>query len=206
MNTDDCNPLVIEFYCQSKGLLIGKLDRLLFLTNDYSNHVYKSFYIHINVSPLIIDVTTSTLYVQNILQAGQFIINRYNCRLPWMNPKEFDEEYLLCEPEGGFTDLLADWDKAVKNAEKTCQNIPQCKRSLYSVTSERIPGKVASEIRAIIKLELGNTAVQFIEDSYYYDAQSLIGEVGGTMGLLLGLSFLSFFDFIDYLVRSLCQL
>ena len=74
------------------------------------------------------------------------------------------------------------------------------------MTSERIPGKVASEIRAIIKLELGNTAVQFIEDSYYYDAQSLIGEVGGTMGLLLGLSFLSFFDFIDYLVRSLCQL
>lgn len=113
-----------------------------------------------------------------------------------MNHEDVD----LCQPEGSFIDILDDWDKSIKKATNKCPNRPKCKRGLYSMTSEKIPGKIAGEYRARIRIELANSAVQFIEDSYYYDAQSLIGEVGGTMGLLLGLSFLSFFDLIDYLL------
>ena len=33
--------------------------------------------------------------------------------------------------------------------------------------------------------------VGYVEDSYAYDLQSLVGEVGGTLGMFLGASFLS---------------
>ena len=39
---------------------------------------------------------------------------------------------------------------------------------------------------------------------YYlsYDMQTLIGEVGGTLGLLLGVSLIFVFDFFEYVVSS----
>ena len=44
--------------------------------------------------------------------------------------------------------------------------------------------------------------VQTIQDSVAYDLQSLIGEVGGTLGLFLGLSAMSFVDFVGFIYRK----
>ena len=52
----------------------------------------------------------------------------------------------------------------------------------------------------IIKLESPN--VKSVVDSFAYDLQSLIGEVGGTLGLCLGLSMISFVDFFEFIIRK----
>ena len=41
------------------------------------------------------------------------------------------------------------------------------------------------------------------KDTVAYYLQSLIGEVGGTLGLFLGLSTMSFIDFIEFIFRKL---
>ena len=57
--------------------------------------------------------------------------------------------------------------------------------------------------RSYLKIELQNTYVQNVEDNIAYDFQSFIGEVGGTLGLFLGLSFVSFIEFTEFLIGKI---
>ena len=54
-----------------------------------------------------------------------------------------------------------------------------------------------------LKIRLENPNVLTIVDSYSYDIQSFVGEVGGTLGLFLGLSVFSFVEFVEYLLRKM---
>ena len=53
-----------------------------------------------------------------------------------------------------------------------------------------------------LKIQIENPNVLTIVDSYSYDIQSFIGEVGGTLGLFLGLSAMSFVDFVGFIYRK----
>ena len=54
-----------------------------------------------------------------------------------------------------------------------------------------------------LKIQLENPNVLTIVDSYSYDIQSFVGEVGGTLGLFLGLSIFSFVEFTEYVLRKI---
>ena len=54
-----------------------------------------------------------------------------------------------------------------------------------------------------LKIQLENPYVLTIVDSYSYDIQSFVGEVGGTLGLFLGLSMFSFVEFAVYILRKI---
>ena len=54
-----------------------------------------------------------------------------------------------------------------------------------------------------LTIRLENPNVLTIEDSYSYDIQSFVGEVGGTLGLFLGLSIFSFVGFVEYVLRKM---
>jgi hypothetical protein len=49
-------------------------------------------------------------------------------------------------------------------------------------------------------IQLADPIVEYNIDSISYDMQSLIGEVGGTLGLTLGLSIFSLVDAIEYIL------
>ena len=57
--------------------------------------------------------------------------------------------------------------------------------------------------RSYLSIQLENPSVLTIADSYSYDLQSFIGEVGGTLGLFLGLSIFSFVEFAEYIIRKI---
>ena len=114
-----------------------------------------------------------------------------------MNAIDFGDKYPLCDGQN-LTDIRNAWNEKMNDLTNTfkCKVIPKCKKSIYEASYEPTLVRTGFD-SAIVKIQLASPSVQFIEDSYNYDAQSFIGEVGGTMGLLLGLSFLSLFDFID---------
>ena len=58
------------------------------------------------------------------------------------------------------------------------------------------------DTKAKLLIEMESSNVQTIQDSVAYDLQSLIGEVGGTLGLFLGLSAMSFVDFVGFIYRK----
>ena len=84
-----------------------------------------------------------------------------------------------------------------------CPQMPRCKRSVYKLAIKPNAYLAHSSTGSALKIQLESPNVQTIEDSVAYDVQSLIGEVGGTLGLFLGLSTMSFIDLFEFIFRKL---
>lgn len=94
------------------------------------------------------------------------------------------------------------WSKeTIHNTKPSiCPSGTKCKSTLYKVRTD-ITNNGLQQAKVTIKLE--SPIVQNVVDSYAYDLQSLIGEVGGTLGLFLGLSTYSFIEFLTYIIEKL---
>ena len=98
------------------------------------------------------------------------------------------------------------WREIKSRIEKSgkCPSGSKCNRPIYNVRTEIT--HVENTNKAYVYIQLESPTVQNVFDSYAYDFQSLIGEVGGTLGLFLGLSTYSLVEFFTYfLERLFCQ-
>ena len=143
-----------------------------------------------------------------IEKAEKKFLSENNCILPWM----MDKDFKICPITENINEThsifighrATKWEEDILwNVEdQDCPDIPKCKRSLYKVDiKEESRENNSNHASVIIKLESSN--VQNIVDTIAYDLQSLIGEVGGTLGLFLGLSTYSFVELIEYLMNKL---
>ena len=101
--------------------------------------------------------------------------------------------------------LKVDVWEDMKNAailNEICPSGTKCTRPIYNTKME-IKNNPMYSSKAEVKIQLENPSVQNIKDSYAYDSQSLIGEVGGTLGLFLGLSTYSLVEFFTYFMEKL---
>ena len=104
--------------------------------------------------------------------------------------------------EGNVTvkDFFNIWKDLKTEEIDNCPLIKRCQRAVYKLY-ENFESLESNDSSQLILKPLDST-VQYIKDDYAYDTQSFIGEVGGTLGLMLGLSFISIFDFIDVLIQK----
>ena len=80
----------------------------------------------------------------------------------------------------------------------SCENLQSCKQIKMDLMDEfkvKNEGFNDSTVLLLWKEEF----VTYIQDFVAYDLQNFIGEVGGTLGLFLGVSFTSLITFIEYL-------
>ena len=68
--------------------------------------------------------------------------------------------------------------------------------------------KINKDIKKLRKLmnsrlhvNLSDPIVEYNIDAISYDLQSLVGEIGGTLGLTIGLSFLSFSEYLIEIMK-----
>ena len=85
---------------------------------------------------------------------------------------------------------------------KACPSGLKCIRPIYNIKTELTKSTVSDDNKAIVVIQLESPTVQNVIDSYAYDLQSLVGEVGGTLGLFLGLSTYSLVEFLTYLLEK----
>ena len=130
-------------------------------------------------------------------EAGLKLIEKYNCSLPWMAHWDFPN-VTRCEV-GNFNEsifqIVQDWLGFYKYSFDYEDLLP-CDRIVFEDVIEASP-KTLKDDRSRVTIQYVNPYIQVIKDSHSYDMQSLIGEVGGTLGLLLGLSFISIFDLFE---------
>ena len=82
--------------------------------------------------------------------------------------------------------------------ESMCPNEPKCKRSNYNLKMVETLEHFLGSNKSKLIIQLASPEVQTIVDHYSYDFFSFIGETGGALGLFLGLSMLSFVEFLEY--------
>ena len=147
-------------------------------------------------------------------KAGQKFVEKYNCSLPWLDFEDFEgfdqcPNQMVGQDNETITifDLVHDWPK-IYDSITNCGDLLPCHRVIYEdFIEQRTPstdfglnGWISGNDSSLT-IQYGNPFLQVIKDSVSYDLQSLIGEVGGTLGLLLGLSFLSIFDLLEHLLN-----
>ena len=133
-------------------------------------------------------------------------IEKYNCTLPWMSAYEFGNQ-TLCEsnsvPDMSLHGLI--FEAINLKSVANCENYLPCKRTIYQdVLQQKLMTYIDGDVieKATLNIEYSSPYIQVIKDSWSYDMQSYIGEVGGTLGLLLGLSFASIFDLFEHLLNK----
>ena len=148
-----------------------------------------------------------------LYEVGLKLISKYNCTLPWMSQYEFPN-VTSCEVDSvpnvsnntdfHFTPIhhiVNDWNEFYSRSEKFENTLP-CKRAVYSSIANEQSIDIDGYNESWVKIKYGTPYVQNVKDYLSYDMQSLIGEVGGTLGLLLGFSFMSIIDLFEYVVGS----
>ena len=128
---------------------------------------------------------------------------QYGCILPWMKSKQHSICPIVNETRMAYKNLLFEWETLVK--KQNCEKSQPCQRSLYQLQFADLhdPYFNPATNGAVLQIQLGGPNIMHIEDFLSYDFQSLIGEVGGTLGLFLGLSFLSIIQCIEYITKNL---
>ena len=90
-----------------------------------------------------------------------------------------------------------------------CPGIQSCLQARYSFDLREqniaLTGINGTNQNTLIKIALRDPIVECNIDYISYDLQSLIGEVGGTLGLTIGLSFFSFAEWIIGLINYLAR-
>ena len=143
------------------------------------------------------------------IKTAQKFIDKFNCTLPWMaNSYEFIQDHNSCElgSDDGF-DFIHFVNESLnmhESVQKDCPKYLPCKRSIYEdqMTQKSINEDSNTTMSRFI-LRFSSPYIQVIQDSWSYDEQSFIGEVGGTLGLFLGFSFSSLFDLLEYFLNKL---
>ena len=88
------------------------------------------------------------------------------------------------------------------------EDLLPCNRTIYEdlfeekSNSQADYGEAAGVNGSKVIIQYSNPYIQVIKDFRSYDMQSLIGEVGGTLGLLLGFSFVSIFDLFEQIIEG----
>ena len=143
--------------------------------------------------------------VCKLKMAEDIFLKKYNCTLPFMDSEHIQLCPIIDQSRNEtYADLAEYFEHMIDYPQHhgiECLQIPKCKRSLYKIRVRSMDKKNPSQSR--VKIQLENLYVQTIEDSIAYDLQSLIGEVGGTLGLFLGLSTYSFVEFLVLLINKM---
>ena len=145
-----------------------------------------------------------TRKVCKLKMAEDIFLMKYNCTLPFMDSEHIQLCPIIDQSRNEtYADLAEYFEHMIDYPQYhgiECPQIPKCKRSLYKIRVRSMDKENPSQSR--VKIQLENPYVQTIEDSIGYDLQSLIGEVGGTLGLFLGLSTYSFVEFLVYILQK----
>ena len=141
------------------------------------------------------------------LQVEEQFLKTSGCKMPWMLTKLVDS---LCEKPKSLETLAKFMIDSKKNecgndpcsfnmtlANQACPKVHSCSRSIFDFQESSTEKSQPNSLKIIIEKDY----VVYVTDFISYDFYSFFGEVGGTLGLLLGYSLAHIFEFLIHSVK-----
>ena len=134
-------------------------------------------------------------------------MNSTGCKLPWMESQNLELCPLIEKVDGNKTETIDDkviqwmglWITHSNSKHSlSCSNAPRCKSTRYELSEKRFNGNFGHYGNARVQIQMKSKNVLNIVENQVYNFQSFIAEVGGILGLFLGLSL---YDIVEYFVN-----
>ena len=120
--------------------------------------------------------------------------NIYNCFLPFL-PKNGAKT--VCSNNVSLAIIKFLSQKLHEDEYGHCKNIKPCNSVVYSLVNPTSnpgpPGKTLTVAKIALTFE--NTMVEVIQDSYDYTFISIFSEIGGSIGIMIGISCMTIIEF-----------
>ncbi|XP_059095891.1 uncharacterized protein LOC131890544 [Tigriopus californicus] len=132
---------------------------------------------------------------------NEYISRSMTCQLPWTKRKQGSKR--LCDKSTDWDDFRFVMDSLSENVtlnEVAVQTgcLPNCRYKKYDIeVVERNAQRIIwspSNLTHTFLFQMKQAMVEVHEEKYFYDTNSFVGDVGGFLGLLLGLSVMDLVD------------
>ena len=117
---------------------------------------------------------------------GDEVIQDHGCSLPFL--PGFDKNVEICG-RNLTIEIITELFEATQSSDyKDCHDIQPCSSVVYSLTNPVTQNLPSFETSAKVYLTFESTMVKSIIDSYDYNSITIFSEIGGSVGVLTGIS------------------
>ena len=132
---------------------------------------------------------------------SQEVETKYGCSLPIF--RQFKRVGKVCERELSI-EIISNISNAILSAHfKDCHDVQPCQTVTYSLMNPEARKLEHGQTSARVYLTFESTMVEVIEDSYDYNPVSIFSEIGGSIGVLTGISCMSIVELLIAFHRKL---
>ena len=129
------------------------------------------------------------------IEDNTVIFERFNCSVPILYSGPHLEDFIPNEATKCSRDVTLEALDFTSSKESHCSMSPTCENVRFT-TKYKVEDNPWTKNKSLIFVSLENPEVEFHNTYVSYDLQSLIGEIGGILGITLGASALSLFEFL----------
>ena len=129
------------------------------------------------------------------IEDNTVIFERFNCRVPILYSGPHLEDFIPKEATNCSPDVTLEALDFISSKESHCTMSPTCENVRFT-TKHKVEDNPWVKNKSLIFVSLENPEVKFYNTYVSYDLQSLIGEIGGILGITLGASALTLFEFL----------
>ena len=132
---------------------------------------------------------------------SQEVETKYGCSLPIF--RQFKRVGKVCERELSI-EIISNISNAILSAHfRDCHDVQPCQTVTYSLMNPEARKLEHGQTSARVYLTFESTMVEVIEDSYDYNPVSIFSEIGGSIGVLTGISCMSIVELLIAFHRKL---
>ena len=136
------------------------------------------------------------------IENNELIFNRFNCNIPILYSGRHLDDFIQKETSNcSYQVMLEALDFILKKENTSCFMAQTCENTRFPY-KEKIQGTWI-ENRTVVYISFENPEVEYRHSYISYDFLSMIGEIGGLLGLTLGASVLTLFE--SFLKSFTCQ-
>ena len=126
---------------------------------------------------------------QNI-EDNQFILEKFNCRIPILYSGQHLDDLIPKDMLNCILDEIMEGLDLIVKKESKCKQIQTCNMTRFTSTYT-----VLQKLKeSTISVAFINPEVEYYHTYVSYDLQSLVGEIGGIIGITLGASTLTLLE------------
>lgn len=137
------------------------------------------------------------------IEEYQMVLDNFGCHIPILYSGRHLDNLLMEKLPKCSDSETKEALNMIKNREKSKESQESCLKTKYSMMLDTIEYRGNGTFENDISFKFMQMEVEHHETYVNYDFQSLVGEVGGVLGLTLGLSGLSMIDYFTNWIFSL---